>query len=368
MDFNPGQLICRQNDGKEIFKIALSFGQIPPEEVLPPGSPSELPLSPSRFWAIVSFPWPDVFPVMIMPGILDFCWSEGDGLFELGKVLFFHAPAQPLSAERIAAIKSDPRAAKSARLTLSCIKCNKTLKTYSSFERLPEDKAEGFTWYKDLPDQFRCDCGTNEIPLILLRENLHSLLGQRLNRPEEEISFTRVYEQGALETIYERLRHLLDKDPEEEAIQKFFTENPVLLHVFSPEKIFSKAPILTKHFTDFITLSKSGHLRLIELERAGKRLLKKDGGRTSELTQACDQVLNWHHEFSLHRLAILDTLNLQKEEVTKVSGVVIIGRDEGHNRSKLLRLKSADLGGVELFTYDDILANLESLIRNITEL
>jgi hypothetical protein len=365
--FKGGRLVCH-DESNELFHLNLSFSSMQPTEVLLPGYPDELKFSVLTPWVVVGIPWPDVFPAIAEPGQLLFSWVEDDCSFEVGGLTFFHAPAPPLSPERIAAIKSDPRAAKSVQLTLTCTKCNETIVVYAALERSVQEEAKGAIWYKDLPERFRCSCGANEFSLVLLRENLHALLGQRFLRLGDEISFTRVYEEGALQAVCDRFRNLLDRDPGEEEVQQFFTENPVLLHIFSPEKIFAKAPILSKFKTDFIVLSKSGHLRLIELERPGKRLLKKGGGRTSEFTQACDQVLSWQHEFRDHRIAILDMLNLNRDEATRVGGVVIIGRDDGHDRGELLRLKSADLGGVEFFTYDDILSNLEGLIRNLSEL
>jgi hypothetical protein len=242
------------------------------------------------------------------------------------------------------------------------------MRIYAGLERIAEQEREGYIWYRDLPDRFRCKCGASDFSLALIRENMHALLGQRFTRLGGEVSFTRLYEQGSLQTLYDQFRHLLDADPEEEEVQKFFEQNPVLLHIFGPEKIFAKAPILTKYKTDFVILSGNGQLRLVELERPGKRLLRRGGGRTAEFTQAFDQVLHWQHELRDHRITVLDSLNLRREEVAKISGVVIIGRDTGYDRSDLLRLKSADLGGVEFFTYDDILSNLEGLIRGLSEL
>jgi hypothetical protein len=222
-------------------------------------------------------------------------------------------------------------------MTLECKLCADKVLTYTGLERSAEAEAEGFVWSRDLPDRFECKCGKSTLSLVILKNNLHAYLGTRGFQSGEEISATRVYEPSALQTIMDQLIHLLDKNPKEELVQKFFEAHTVLLHQFSPARISIKPPTLRK-FADFAVLSKNGHLRLVELERPSKKIIRKDGGRTAGFTQACDQVLTWQHEFRDHRIAILEKLNLSNAEVTKVSGVVIMGRDSVYDRNSLLRL------------------------------
>jgi hypothetical protein len=289
-------------------------------------------------------------------------------MLPVGSIHFLHVPAVPLSPERIAAIRSDPKAPTKVRLKVACTRCGDEFSVYAGLERAAEQEREGYAWYKDLGSVYRCTCGRNEFPLTYLRENLHGLLGQKFVWVGKDISFSRFYEQSSLKLLHDRFERLLRADPEEEDMQAFFEANPVLLHQFNAEKIYPKAPILTKFKTDFVILSKSGQLFLVELERPGKRLLTKSGSRSAQFTQACDQVLQWQHELRDHRVAILDALGLERKEVTRVTGVVIIGLEEGYEKGHLLRLKSADLGGLEFFTYDDILASLAGLVRDLGHL
>lgn len=366
-----GELLCFSPDGQELFKISMAFEIIPKAaSPPPPGSLAELRPDPLVPWIISAIPWPEAYPLQVQPGRLTFRWRENDCAesYLVGGLNFFHAEAEALTPERIAAIKSDPLASKKIFMRLFCLRCEDTLRIYAGLERSPQEEAQGHTWYRDLPESYRCRCGVNQFSLLYLRDHLHALLGQRFRTVGEEVTFTQVYEQSGLQIVHDQFRQLLETNPTEEAVQKFFEANTVLLHQFAPEKIFPKAPILTKFKTDFVVLSKSGQLFVVELEVPGKRLLRRRGGRSAEFTQACDQVLNWQHEMRDHRIAVLDSLGIDRAHVSKVTGVVIIGRDEGHDRGELMRLKSADLGGVQFYTYDDLLASLGSLVRGLGQL
>jgi hypothetical protein len=51
-----------------------------------------------------------------------------------------------------------------------------------------------------------------------------------------------------------------------------------------------------------------------------------------------------------------------------VRAVVIAGRDEGYDPDHLRKLKGRDLGKVRFLRYDDLLASLDALLRNIAKL
>jgi hypothetical protein len=88
----------------------------------------------------------------------------------------------------------------------------------------------------------------------------------------------------------------------------------------------------------------------------------------AELTQAIGQVQCWLHEANEHRQALLDSLGIARETVSRVRGVVIAGRDAGNDASQLRRLKGSDLGQVALLTYDDVAASLAKLAQTISAL
>ena len=104
---------------------------------------------------------------------------------------------------------------------------------------------------------------------------------------------------------------------------------------------------------------------MIELEKPNKTLLTKQGAFSSQLQHAIDQVRNWLHTTKEYYTAVLDAFDLKSEEVTRISGVVIMGRDRDYNTDDLRKLKWTNLGEVSLYTYDDILKSLISLSETI---
>jgi hypothetical protein len=142
----------------------------------------------------------------------------------------------------------------------------------------------------------------------------------------------------------------------------------LLLHQFPAERLFPKPPILTFFFADFAVVTPQRELILIELEKTSTRLLKKDGGVAADLSHAFDQVRDWLHTIDEHRLAVLDSLKIDREQVSIVRGVVIAGRDIGYDAHHLRKLKGTDWGRVALLTYDDLAFALDVLIRRMDAL
>ena len=199
----------------------------------------------------------------------------------------------------------------------------------------------------------------------MLRDNFHVVLGERVFSNEQEISLGRLYEVNTLEAIIDRFQGLLERDPEEQEVQTFLEETPLLFHRFSPARILKRPPLLNQFQADFAVVSRSGELVLVEIEKPGKRLLKKSGGRTAELIHAFDQVMDWLHLIDDHRITCLQMMGLKNDDITAIRGVVIIGRDKPYKREHLRKLKSSDSGSITLLTYDDLLAGLEALIKEM---
>ena len=59
---------------------------------------------------------------------------------------------------------------------------------------------------------------------------------------------------------------------------------------------------------------------------------------------------------------------LQLSDVSSIRGAMIFGRNRGYDGEKLRRLKWMNHGGVEFFTYDDLLSGLVNLVRTVTNL
>ena len=72
---------------------------------------------------------------IIEPGIYNLKHITNQGDYNLGSLQFIFVKSPPLSAERIAAIKSDPCATKSVRIELGCKHCLSKYRSYASYRK-----------------------------------------------------------------------------------------------------------------------------------------------------------------------------------------------------------------------------------------
>jgi len=353
---------------KAVNKTASAASATPKDESNPTANISieTIVFSEGNQWSILNVQL--VVPVLIQnTGIYKFFMRRGEDRTDIGSLSIRYLKVPPLSEEVKAALRSNPNAAKKTTYIIRCPKCKDTFSIYAALDKNVEEEEKGNKWYQDIPDDFKCQCGYTNFPLVKIRENLHALLGV-ITTIGTDVQVSKLYESEAIENISFNFFNLINQNPDEQRLQTFFQNSLILLHQFTPEKIFPKAPILTKYKTDFIIKTQSGELILIELEKAGTQLLKKDGGRHSELQHAADQVRDWVHTLETHKTACLDCIGLKVEEITRIRGVVIAGRDSEYDPVHLNRLKW-DLGrDLVLYTYDDIMRSLVGLYRTVHQL
>jgi len=310
-------------------------------------------------WTVLLFDVNSEPPMFIMrPGHFSVWKRQADGSeIKIGSFNVLLLNAIPLDANRIAAIRSDPTAAKTVRIELGCKKCSSKLRAFASLDKKAEE--EGYLWYENLPDHFDCACGSTHLDTRAIKCNLHGLLGHPISGLSSPVSISPLYEQNMLLEVRRVFVQLLDRNPSEEEIQNFIQDNPVLLHQFPAEKLFFKPAILTFFRADFAVLTPQKELILIEIENTKTRLMNKSGDAAQPLSHSIDQVRNWLHVADEHRLAVLAALGLN--EVSSIRGVVIAGRDGSYEREHLRRLKGFDRGRVAFLTFDDMAASLASL-------
>lgn len=349
-------LALTMSAGLQVFKAS----ERPPI----PGAVNVAPKPDNNPWWLLGLAFPDELALIEKPTRFAIYSIQDGAELWTGGLRFWAYDPEPLTPERVAALRTDPDATRSARIDLSCKVCSTRLGVYTALDR-NSSPSDDLTWYQDLPDEFRCRCGKTVIDLKYLRRGFHAVLGERFTPDSENISVTRLYEVSNLEVVLDAFRHLLSVSGEEPRLQEFMVANPILLHMFSPRKLIPKAPILSRYYTDFAVITASGELVLIELEAATKRLLKKDGHQSADLTHAVGQVNDWLHEFRTHRLACLSNIGLKEEEVSRVRGLVIIGREGSAEPDHLRRFKAGMSGEVTVLTYDDLVAGLVTLIKEM---
>ncbi len=366
---NPGAVVLRKRDGNQVFRcdikaqsssetaIANSNGKKHSD----PKSGILVAVSDMPSWTVLLAPLNGV--VLNEPQTLEAFLLTNEGDIPLGGLVFGLASAPPLTPDRIAAIKSDPRAIKALRLHLGCKHCDSKLKVFAALEK-PEEVGEGLIWYQDVPESFECSCGKTKLTLGILRTNMQALLGNR-DIDARNLSFSALYEHRAIDHTSSDLLHLIKSKPREEDVQQFLSKNPIIFHFLSPLRLYEKPPILSKHQADFAILDSRGTLLLVEIERPDILLIRKDGATSAEMEHAISQVQDWLFLYEKHRGAVLDCLDLGDREVTRVRGLVIAGRDGGYDAEKLRRFKWQDRGAIDCMTYDDLLSIFATLNREM---
>jgi len=285
----------------------------------------------------------------------------------LGHVAFYHLIPPPLNAAMIEALKADPFAAQALRLTINCNACGEGVRAYTALERIPEMEVTGWTWQLELPERFECKCKKTNISLEYIKSGLHAFLFPGQLFLDQEISVVSMYEQSALQKYCADLGALLRSEPEkEETLHRFLDDHKVFLHRFAAKLIISKAPILSKFVADFVILNNRNELLLIEIERSTVRLLKKTTnsfGVTASLEHAMDQVRSWRQLFDDHRDAVLSNLDIERKQVAKIKGIVVVGRTPA-DPEELRYLRGLNLD-VEIYTYDDLISDVVEAIKHI---
>lgn len=284
----------------------------------------------------------------------------------VGRVLFNYDKSEPLSNSEINAIKSDPTSSRSVRMWATCKHCLDSLKAYSGIEKDNKSEKEGYLWQHDLPDQFTCKCNKTTYNLKYLKESLHELLRNSLMTVKGGLSYTRKYSHSQIVKVTTQFNQLLEKEANENVVQKFIEKNLVILSSFNGKKIFIKPSILGKYETDFVVLTTTGELIFIELERPSMKLFKKDGHQTANLTHAYGQVVDWLEEFRKHSGAILEHLDITEDKIHKVKGAVIAGLSYKEETKHIQRHMMSGLHpNIDLYCLDDLSTVLVQLSKDL---
>lgn len=366
--FEPAHIRILTHNDEEIMHMDITLMQADaPDKPVPRNDTITFIQGAYPVWAFLVFPISANNILVKQPGPCKVTLCRNGEEFTIGSLNFGVRYVAPLTEDRVQAIKSNPMAVKWTMAIIKCNKCDDEICAYVGLERSDSLEKDGYIWYKQLPEIFVCSCGSGNIDLHTIRENMHALL-ENVVVDEDYLSFTRMYEQEALEAICNQFSTLLDQNPPEEVVQRFIQENPLLLQQFSPARIFYKSPILTKYNTDIVILSQKKELWLVELEKPDIQLLKRDGGIASDLQHAFDQVRDWLYTSDDHRATVLACIGLKPEEVASIRGVVIAGRDYNYDENHLRKLKWTDFGKVSFFTFDDLLGSMVDLVRRISQL
>jgi len=163
--------------------------------------------------------------VAVEPGLISVIHRRaGREDVKIGEFAFALVEPAPLTPERIAAIKSDPEAAKAFRVELGCKFCPTKLGVYAALDRSTATNPSKDIWYEEAPQNFECECGKTAFDLGSIKRNLFAGLGHPM-ASEGQLGLVPLYEASALQKIRRDFEDLLDRAKSEEEIQKFIEQN-----------------------------------------------------------------------------------------------------------------------------------------------
>jgi len=363
----PGETLnieFRHSDGAKAFDLTMNLAKVEAFETgLDRYVESPTISQPLGWFFITTQIANDV--LVVKPDTLTAFLKSDDGDQFLGSFNLLHASLPPYSADQVAALRSDPLARRIVRIAYSCSDCKARLRTYAALERSAALEDEGWSWFADLGEEFRCKCGKLSFSLQYLRTGMHGLLSRNFTPDDQGTTdYVRLYETTKLEDDCRQFKALLDQNAPEETLQKFLEEHPIFFARFSANRLMRKPKILTKYVADFAFVNHRKELLLVEIERAGMRLLTKHRRITADLQHAVTQVTDWMQLVNDHKTAVLSGLEIELKEVAVVRGIVIAGRrpsDDEDARS----LRRAFSGNVDFYTFDDLLGDITATIRRI---
>ena len=157
-----GRVFIKNAKGEQVFRVDFS-GSSRPEPIQEPGSTltsASLPvlaIENMPAWHTVLVPLKDV--VVPEPQTLSVYYEENSIEQSLGFLVLGLLEVPMPTPERIAALKSDPRANKVAMIRLGCKTCDSHLSIYAAIEK-KGDPPKDAIWYQDLGEIFECTCGS----------------------------------------------------------------------------------------------------------------------------------------------------------------------------------------------------------------
>jgi hypothetical protein len=162
----------------------------------------------------------------------------------------------PLTDEERRAIASRPGATESVGFDIGCEVCGSEAHYYAQlnpFDARPVGLPPEAVPFREAPTTWSCRCGQTSIDLSYLKQGLHDVF--RHTQPElsedSVMHFTPLYEAGRIQDIIAEFEQLIEHATDEEPVQKYLEDHPVLWAFLSPVKILHKPAILTKKKADF---------------------------------------------------------------------------------------------------------------------
>lgn len=166
--------------------------------------------------------------------------------------------------------------------------------------------------------------------------------------------------------IINQFEYLLNSEPKrEEDLQKYLTNNPILLDPFV-SILYSKQQLGSDFITDFIVRRMNDQYVLVEIENSTDSLFTQSGSTSSALNTAIGQVRDFQAWVS-------ENISYAQKKLPNIKypeGLVVIGRKNNLTEIEIKRLTEENFsrrGHIKIITYDDLLEQARNVHRNLIE-
>lgn len=320
--------------------------------------PQNLVIGESQSHLLLAFPFPRAF--VLEPGPVQVVLITDDADQPIGTIslgFWEPPPFAPGEQERYLADTGRPSA---MGMTLNCTSCNTTFRTHVSLEGTRKDFREEEPLsipISLLPNIWSCRCGSISFATDYLKRGLHDVLRHRRTglydtKPLDVMHHFQSTEANAVLAQYFRL---IRNDDNEEVVHAFLHQHKDLFWAFlSPVVIRSKPPVLTKKKADFLILSSSGILTLVELEKPQTRLVTEKGNRHSDVQKGLSQIADWRAVVGDYRAALLAELDLPAAKVQDIRFMLIAGRVGSATTQQMSKLRKDFNPDTEFMTFGDL--------------
>ncbi|MCP4230562.1 MAG: DUF4263 domain-containing protein [bacterium] len=158
---------------------------------------------------------------------------------------------------------------------------------------------------------------------------------------------------------------LLETHNDERTFQEFFELHPALLDPLA-SRVITEKKLGEEWRTDFLIERLDGEYLLVELEKPNVNPFTEYPRQSKYLSHGIGQILNWFAWLE-------DNIDYAKRsgfpDLHAPDGLVIIGRDKllsDKQRRFLMTLNDVIKPRLQVYTYDDILANSRNIASNLT--
>lgn len=146
----------------------------------------------------------------------------------------------------------------------------------------------------------------------------------------------------------------------ENDIQKFITENPIILGT-EYKTVIPKHKLGSEFEMDYALERFDGVFDLVELESSSLQLFNKNGQPSHHLVHAEQQILDWQQWLEEKNYYAREKL----KNISSPIGIIVIGTNKGADQKKLRRRNVAFSNCLRIYTYDQLLDKIKTFNENI---